>query len=515
MNYYKLAMFILYMVAMLLIGIYFFVKSKDKSEKDYFLGGRNMNGLIAAFSAGASDMSAWVLMGLPGAIFLYGLGQVWISIGLLIGTVFAWVFVAPKLRRYAIKANDSITIPEFLTNRFKETSPVLRISCAVIFVVGYCLYAASSIVACGDVFVAIMPAAKDYKVLVEIIAGVIILAYTLLGGFNAVCWTDFFQGMLMLMALMLVPIIAYFVFLSNGTVAGAVVSTPDNYYSLFKCGATTWQSIGTILTGLGWGIGYLGMPHILVRYMSIKSEKEMKKSQVIGSVWIVIILTMATVAALVAHEFLGNSVSAGDKSLVFIKMIEAIFDKGALALVGGLFLTAIVAASMSTADSQLLASSSAFSSDIYKTVINKKASDKEMLWIGRIAVAVILVVAIFIALFGSQDIMSLVSAAWSIFGAAFGAVILLSLVWKRLNYKGAVAGIIAGFAVSVLWMILFNFEYYGFTSVIANSYLYEIIPGFICSLIVTIVVSLLTKAPSKEVVELFEEVQKLDSSWEG
>ncbi len=514
MNYYKLAIFILYMVVMLAIGVYFFVKNKDKGEKDYFLGGRQMNGLIAAFSAGASDMSAWVLMGLPGAIFLSGLGQVWISIGLIVGTIFAWVFIAPKLRRYAIKANDSITVPEFLTNRFKESNHLLRIACAIIFMVGYCLYAASSIVACGDVFVAIMPSAKDYKILVEIIAGVVILAYTLLGGFNAVCWTDFFQGMLMLMALMIVPIIAFIMLQTTGTVAGAVVVTSSNYYNLFNCGETTWQSIGTILTGLGWGIGYLGMPHILVRYMSIKSEKEMKKSQIIGSVWIVIILFMATITALIAHEFLGSSVDAGESKLVFIKMIEAIFDNGALALIGGLFLTAIIAASMSTADSQLLASSSAFSSDIYKTVINKKASDKEMLWVGRIAVAVILVVAIFIAIYGSQDIMALVSAAWSIFGAAFGAVVLLSLVWRRLNYKGAVAGIITGFVVSILWMVLFNFEYYGFNSLIVNSYLYEIIPGFICSLIATIVVSKLTKEPSKEVLDLFDEVKKLDSTWE-
>ncbi len=514
MNYYKLTMFILYMVAMLVIGIYFFTKSKNQSEKDYFLGGRSMNGLIAAFSAGASDMSAWVLMGLPGAIFAKGLGEVWISVGLVIGTIFAWVFVAPKLRRYAIKANDSITIPEYLTNRFKSKNNVLRIACAVIFVVGYCLYAASSIVACGDVFVAIMPAAKDYKVLVEVIAGIVILAYTLLGGFNAVCWTDFFQGMLMLMALMFVPIIAYIALSTSGPIAEAT-AVSENYYNLFKCGNTTWQSIGIILTGLGWGIGYLGMPHILIRYMSIKSEKEMKKSQVIGSVWIVIILFMATVAALIARSYLGSSVADGESKLVFIKMIEAIFDKGALALIGGLFLTAIVAASMSTADSQLLASSSAFSTDIYKTVVNKKASDKEMLWVGRIAVAVILVIAIFIALFGSQDIMSLVSAAWSIFGAAFGAVILLSLIWRRLNYKGAVAGIISGFVVSILWMVLFNFEYYGFTSLIANSYLYEIIPGFIVSLIVTIVVSLATKKPEKEVVELFDEVKKLDSTFEG
>ncbi len=503
--YYKLSIFVLYLVAMLGIGIWFFIKSKDKGEKDYFLGGRDMNGLVAAFSAGASDMSAWVLMGLPGAIFILGLGQIWISIGLLIGTILAWVFVAPKLRRFAIKADDSITIPEFLTKRFKTANPTMRIASAIIFMVGYCLYTASSIVACGDVFIAIIPSAKDYKVLVEIIAAVVIVVYTLLGGFNAVCWTDFFQGMLMLVALMFVPIIAYIMLQVNGPVAGAIINTPDNYYSLFA-GSNTWESIALILTGLGWGLGYFGMPHILVRYMSIKSEKEMKKSQTIGIVWIAIILLMSTLVALIAHEFLGNTVAEGDKSLVFIKLVDKIFDNGALALVGGLFLAAIIAASMSTADSQLLASSSAFSSDIYKAAIKKDASDKELLWIGRIAVAVILIFAVLIALFAGQDIMSLVSAAWSIFGAAFGPVVLLSLFWKRFNYVGACSGIISGFVVSILWMILFNFEYYGFTSVIANTNLYEIIPGFVVGLIVSVIVSKLTKEPSKEVIELFESV---------
>lgn len=503
--YYKLSMFIAYLLAMLAIGIYFFRKNKSGGEKDYFLGGRNMNGLVAAFSAGASDMSAWVLMGLPGAIFILGLGQIWISIGLLIGTILAWVFVAPRLRRFAIKADDSITIPEFLTKRFKTANPTMRIASAIIFMVGYCLYTASSIVACGDVFIAIIPSAKDYKVVVEIIAAVVIVSYTLLGGFNAVCWTDFFQGMLMLVALMFVPIIAYILLSVNGPVAGAVIITPDSYYDMFA-GTTTWESIALVLTGLGWGLGYFGMPHILVRYMSIKSEKEMKRSQVIGCVWIAIILLMSALVALIAHEYLGSTVSAGDKSLVFIRLVDQIFDHGALALVGGLFLAAIIAASMSTADSQLLASSSAFSSDIYKTAIKKSASDKELLWVGRIAVGVILIISVLIALFGGQDIMSLVSAAWSIFGAAFGPVVLLSLFWKRFNYIGACSGIISGFVVSILWMILFNFEYYGFTSVIVNTNLYEIIPGFIVGIIVSVVVSLLTKEPSKEVVKLFESV---------
>ncbi len=505
MNVYELISFIAYFVLVLAVGIYFFFKGRGKAgEKEYFLGNRQMSGLIAAFSAGASDMSAWVLMGLPGAIFLYGLGQVWISVGLLIGTVCAWIFVAPKLRRFAIKADDAITIPEFLSNRFKAKSPALRIACAIIFVIAYCVYTASSLSACGDLFNMVLGIDKK---LAMVIAGAIIVGYTLLGGFNAVCWTDFFQGMIMLAAIMLVPIIALFAMKSGGSLGA--VTTPENYYSLLSSGKFDWASISNILTGLGWGLGYFGMPHILVRYMAIKSEKEMRKSQIIGIFWIAIILTMATVVGLVGHSFLGDTLAAGDKNLVFVKMVKNLFGYGAIALIGGLLLSAIVAAAMSTADSQLLASSSAFSSDIYKTSIRKNASDKEILWVGRITVGVVIVIALLIALFVSSDIMGLVSAAWSIFGAALGPAILLSLFWKRFNYKGAVSGIIVGFAVSVIWMILFNFEYYNFKSVIYNTNLYEIVPGFVIGLIVAIVVTLLTKAPSKEVQDLFDSVKKL------
>ncbi|MBE7087849.1 MAG: sodium:proline symporter, partial [Clostridiales bacterium] len=294
---------------------------------------------------------------------------------------------------------------------------------------------------------------------------------------------------------------------STGTVGGVAVTTPENYYNLLSSGKFDWDSIAGILTGLGWGLGYFGMPHILVRYMAIKSEKEMKKSRILGIIWITIILVMATVVGLVAHEFLGDNVNSANKSEVFIMMVRSIFGYGALALIGGLLLSAIVAASMSTADSQLLASSSSFASDIYKTTIKKNASDKEMLWVGRIAVAFITIVALFIALFGSNDIMQLVSAAWSIFGAAFGPAIILSLFWRRFNYKGAVAGIITGFVLSILWMVLFNFEYYGFTSLLYNTKLYEIVPGFVVGMAVSVIVSLCTKAPDKEVEELFDRVK--------
>ena len=504
MNYYELTSFVLYFVLVIGVGIYFFVKSKTSSEKDYFLGGRNMNGLVSALSAGASDMSAWVLMGLPGSIYLYGLGQVWISVGLLIGTVLSWIFVAPRLRRFAIKADDAITIPQFLSNRFKSKSPVLKVACAVIFVIGYCFYSASSVYACGILFNTLIPDVS--KEIAMIISTCIILLYTLLGGFRAVCWTDFFQGLLMLAALMVVPIIAFAVLKSSGALAP--VAEAENYYNPLSSGAFNWASIADILTGLGWGLGYFGMPHILVRFMAIKSEKEMKKSQVIGSTWTALILLMATVVGLVGHEYLGGTLDKSTKNLVFVNIVRNIFDVGALALIGGILISAIVAASMSTADSQLLASSSAFASDFYKTTVKKNASDKEMLFVGRIAVAVISVVALLIALavlkFDLGGIMELVSAAWSVFGAAFGPVIILALYWKRLNYKGACAGIISGFAVSVLWMIFFNLGYYGFSAVIFDTGLYEIVPGFIVGLVVSVAISLCTDKPAAEVEELFD-----------
>ena len=512
MNYYELTSFILYFILVIGVGIYFFVKSKSSSEKDYFLGGRNMNGLVSAFSAGASDMSAWVLMGLPGSIYLYGLGQVWISIGLLIGTVLSWIFVAPRLRRFAIKADDAITIPQFLSNRFKSKSPVLKVACAVIFVIGYCFYSASSVYACGILFNTLIPDIS--KEVAMIIATAIILAYTLLGGFKAVCWTDFFQGLLLLAALMIVPIIAYAVLNTSGALAPAAEA--PNYYNLLSSGSFDWDSVASILTGLGWGLGYFGMPHILVRFMAVKSEKEMKKSQIIGSTWTALILLMATIVGLVGHEYLGGTLDKDTKNLVFVNIVRNIFDVGALALIGGLLISAIVAASMSTADSQLLASSSAFASDFYKTTVKKDATDKEMLFVGRIAVAVISVIALVIALmvlkFDLGGIMELVSAAWSVFGAAFGPVILLSLYWKRLNYKGACAGIMAGFAVSVLWMVLFNLGYYGFNAVIFDTGLYEIIPGFIVGLVVAVAVSLCTAKPDKDTEELFDSVKNFAES---
>ncbi len=498
--------FVLYFMLVIGIGIFFYLHDRRNSgEKSFFLGGRQMGGMVAALSAGASDMSAWVLMGLPGSIYLYGIGQVWISIGLLIGTILAWFLVAPRLRRYSILAKDSITIPQYLTNRFLSSSKSLQVICASIFIIVYCVYGASSISACGTLFKTLFN--LDERIGMTI-ATIIIIAYVFLGGFNAVCWTDFLQGMLMLAALMITPIVAAIMLKVDGAQFPGTI--PDNYYNLLSSGKFDWASISNILTGLGWGLGYFGMPHIIVRYIAIKSEKEMKKSRIIGISWTALILIMASVVGIVGRKFLGDELTSAS-STVFVKMASTVFP----VFIGGVIITAILAASMSTADSQLLASSSAFASDVYKTSINKHATDKQVLWAGRIIVVVISLVAFGIAMLGYGDqpivkafatIMTLVSAAWAAFGAAFGPVIILSLFWRRLNYKGAVSAIIAGFVVDVLWMFLFNYEYYSGTSAIFNTGLYEIIPGFIVGIATAIGVSLLTEAPSDEVLALFDKV---------
>lgn len=484
---------LLYLVLVVGIGVYFFFKSKSSgSEKDYFLGGRNMNGWVAALSAGASDMSAWVLMGLPGSIYLYGIGKVWISVGLLLGTICAWIFIAPRLRRYSIRANDSITIPQFLTNRFKSDNIALQIISAVIFMIVYCIYSASSISACGTLFNTVLGIDPGIAM---IVATIVIVVYTFLGGFNAVCWTDFFQGLMMLAALMLAPIIAVFV-MNGADFTAPVISIGEHYYNPLSSGSFDSKSVLDILSGLGWGLGYLGMPHILIRFISIKSEKEMKKSRVIGCVWITIILIMSSVVGIVGRHFLGDELVDGKDTLVFINMVRSVFK--AVPFIVGILLSAILAASMSTADSQLLASSSAFSSDVYKPVIRRNASNKEMLWAGRIVVVIIAVAAFIIANSPNcKGIMALVECAWAGFGSAFGPVIVLALYWKRFTYSGAVAGMCAGFIVDALW--------YAFLS--SSTGLYEIIPGFIAGLIAAVVVSLLTKAPSKEVCDLFEEAK--------
>ena len=475
----ELIVFVVYLLFMLGIGVYFFLRSKDGGEKGYFLGGREMGPWVSALSAGASDMSAWVLMGLPASIYAAGLGQTWIAIGLAIGYTISWLVEAPRLRKYSIAAKDSITIPQYLTNRFLSSSKALQVICAVIFLVAYTIYAASSIKACGTLFNTVL---GINATLAMYIAAIIIICYTFLGGFSAVCWTDFFQGLLMLGALLIAPIFALAIINNQG---GAVTigQLPENYWKLF----TNWKDV---LSGLGWGLGYFGMPHIIIRFMSLRSDKDLKKSAKIGITWTLLILLFSVASGVIGHLLLGE---IADSSVVFITMVRKIFP----ALISGLLLSAILAAAMSTADSQLLASASAFASDVYKPIIRKdKATETEMLWAGRYVVLAIAVIAVMIASNpNSGTIMGLVENAWGVFGAAFGPVIMLSLFWRRFNFAGAVAGILTGAVVDILWLAFLK-----------DFGLYEIIPGFLAGLIAAVVVTLTTKAPADEVTAIFDKV---------
>ena len=477
MNTVELVIFIVYLVFMLGIGVFFFVKNKNGGEKSYFLGGRQMGAWVSALSAGASDMSAWVLMGLPASIYAAGIGQAWIAIGLAIGYAISWIYEAPRLRSFSITADDSITIPQYLTNRFRSKSKILQIICAVIFLVAYTIYAASSIKACGTLFNIVI--GIDAKIAMYI-AAIIIIGYTFLGGFSAVCWTDFFQGLLMLAALLVAPIFALFL-ISGGEAVMSASSMPDGYWNLFA----NWKDI---VSGLGWGLGYFGMPHIIIRFMSLKSNKELKKSAKIGITWTTLIVIFSVAAGCIGHVLLGE---IEDSSIVFITMVRKMFP----AVISGILLSAILAAAMSTADSQLLASASAFASDVYKPVFRKgKATDSEMQWAGRFVVLAIAVVAVIIASNpNSGTIMGLVGNAWGVFGAAFGPAIMLSLFWKRFTFGGAIAGIVSGALVDILWLAF-----------LGSTGIYEIIPGCIVGLAAGIIVSLCSKAPGKDVEELFD-----------
>ena len=478
----EIIVFVVYLLFMLGIGVFFFIRSKGGSDKTYFLGGRQMGPWVSALSAGASDMSAWVLMGLPASIYAAGIGQAWIAIGLGIGYTISWLVEAPRLRRFTIAADDSITIPQYLTNRFLSKSKALQIICAVIFLVAYTVYAASSIKACGTLFNTVI--GMD-PTLAMYLAALIIIGYTFLGGFSAVCWTDFFQGMLMLAALLIAPIFAL-ALIQGGQAATTMAELPEGYWNLFS----NWKDV---VSGLGWGLGYFGMPHIIVRFMSVRSDKDLRKSAKIGISWTVLILIFSVASGCIGHLLMGD---LADSSTVFIQMVRFLFP----ALISGILLSAILAAAMSTADSQLLASASAFASDVYKPVIRKgKASEKEMLWAGRFVVLIIAIVAVLIASNpNSGTIMGLVENAWGVFGAAFGPAIMLSLFWKRFTFEGAVAGIVVGAVVDIAWLAF-----------LGSTGIYEIIPGFICGLIAAVIASKCSKAPSAEVEALFDKAVSL------
>lgn len=486
-NVAELVTFVVYFIALMGVGWYFYRKTVH--IEDYLLGGRNMGRWVTALSAQASDMSGWLLMGLPGAVFLAGVNQSWIAIGLLMGTIVNWLLVAPRLRTFTGKTG-SLTISSFLEDRFHDPTGLLRIISAIITLIFFTIYASSGLVGAGKLFESMF--SINYQLAV-ILGGLVIILYTFLGGFLAVCWTDLFQGSLMFVAIIVVPVVA---FSMGGGVAGIseAMALKDISGSLIPAGSL--PLLGIISTA-AWGLGYFGQPHILARFMSIKSVKELPRSATIAIVWVIFSLGFAVIVGLVAIPMYPEVVG-GDAEKVFIYMVRDIFNPW----IGGILLAAILSAIMSTIDSQLLVSSSALTEDFYKKVIKKDAGEKELIVIGRISVLIISLIAMFLALNPSNSILGLVSYAWGGFGAAFGPVIIAALFSSRTNWKSALAGMITGTVVLVVW------EQLGF-----GSFMYEIVPGFIANSIVIWLVNRFT-APEQadfyqELVEDFNEAVKV------
>lgn len=497
--------FALYLFAMVVIGALY--SKKNNTTEDYFLGGRKLGGWVAALSAQASDMSGWLLMGLPGSIYALGTGQAWIAIGLFIGTVLNWLFISGRLRRYTIRANNALTLPTYFENRFHDKKRVLLFISSVTIVVFFLVYTASALAAGGKLFNSVFNV--DYRIALTI-GAIVILAYTFLGGFLAVCTTDFIQGTLMLIALLVVPIAAL-VIVSPANVVSAldesgVAGGSAAFLSLFSNGGEPYRAVD-IISGLAWGLGYCGMPHILVRFMAVKNEKELNKSKGVAIVWVFLSLALACVIGIVGRAYLLPDVLAGgEEEKVFINMIIKLFTVDVkVPIIAGVFLCGILAAIMSTADSQLLVSASSVAEDIVKGIVKKDAKDETVFKISRITVLVIAVLAYVIALDPNSSIMGLVSNAWAGLGAAFGPTVLLSLYWKRTNFQGAVAGIVSGALTVIVWDYI---PLVGGVTLGSVTGLYSLAVGFLISLIVIVIVSLATPAPTEEIIGEFEDVSK-------
>ncbi|MGG4455456.1 sodium/proline symporter PutP [Brevibacillus porteri] len=480
-----LASIIVYMAGMLLIGYYAYKRTSNLT--DYMLGGRSLGPTVTALSAGASDMSGWLMMGLPGAMFAQGLSASWIAIGLTLGAYANWLYVAPRLRSYTEVANNSITIPAFLENRFGDASRMLRLVSALVIMIFFTFYVSSGLVSGGVLFENTFHLSYHTGLW---IVGLVTIAYTLFGGFLAVSWTDAVQGLIMVIALILVPLVTVLTAGGLGETFTEIHAVDPSLLDIFK---------GTSLLGIislfAWGLGYFGQPHIIVRFMAITSTSEIKKARSIGMGWMIFSVAGAMLTGLVGIALYSKQGwTLSDPETIFIQLGTILFHP----LITGFLLAAILAAIMSTISSQLLVTSSSLTEDIYKTFFKRSATDKELVTIGRLSVLLVSVVAFLLALNKNDTILDLVGYAWAGFGASFGPVILLSLYWKRMNKWGALAGMVAGALTVIIWT---RFD-------VLKDFLYEMVPGFAISLLAIVVVSHLTSKPSNEVTAQFDEYQK-------
>ncbi|MEN8992918.1 sodium/proline symporter PutP [Avibacterium paragallinarum] len=483
-----LVTFIFYILAMLAIGLYAYKATHNFDE--YILGGRSLGSVVTALSAGASDMSGWLLMGLPGAIYLSGLSEAWIAIGLIIGAWLNWLIVAGRLRVHTEYQNNALTLPDYFTSRFADRKKILRIISAVVILVFFAIYCASGMVAGARLFESLF--GWNYTTALWI-GAIATISYVCIGGFLAISWTDTFQAGLMIFALLITPIIAYLALGDNSQNLAAVLETARPQASNLFEGLSTVA----ILSSMAWGLGYFGQPHILVRFMAADSVKTIPNARRIGMTWMILCLGGAVAAGYIGiayfqvHPELASVVNANPET-VFMELTKILFNPW----IAGIILAAILAAVMSTLSCQLLVCSTTLTEDLYKGFIRKNASQKELVWIGRAMVLAIAVFAITFAMNPASKVLGLVAYAWAGFGAAFGPLIILSLLWKRMTLNGAIIGMIVGAVTVIVWK-----NYLGHLG------LYEIIPGFIFSAISIVVVSLLGKAPEADVVERFEKAE--------
>lgn len=482
--------FFFYIVAMVVIGL--FAYRATNSFDDYILGGRRLGSFVTALSAGASDMSGWLLMGLPGAIYLSGLSEMWIAIGLIIGAWLNWLLVAGRLRVHTEVQNNALTLPDYFSNRFNDHKKVLRVVSAFVILIFFAIYCASGMVAGARLFESMFGMSYESALWISAIATI---SYVFIGGFLAVSWTDTIQATLMIFALLLTPVVAVLSLGDMATVHAALEVARPQAYSLFSD-----LSAVAIISLIAWGLGYFGQPHILVRFMAADSVKSIPNARRIGMVWMILCLGGAVAAGFFGiayfqiHPELAVTVNQNSET-VFMELTKILFNPW----IAGIVLAAILAAVMSTLSCQLLVCSSTLTEDFYKAFIRKNASQKELVWVGRLMVLLIAVLAIALASNPESQVLGLVAYAWAGFGAAFGPLILLSLFWKRMNLAGALAGMIVGAVVVILWKNI---------PVFADTKIYEIIPGFISAMIAIIIFSLITRAPEQDVIDRFEEADR-------
>ncbi|MGE7666274.1 sodium/proline symporter PutP [Ureibacillus composti] len=484
---FQLLAIVIYMLAMIIIGWYAYKRTTNLN--DYMLGGRDLGPAVTALSAGAADMSGWLLMGLPGAIYAAGMVEAWIAIGLTVGAWLNWLLVAPRLRVYTQVSKNSITIPSFLDNRLRDNTKLIRIVSGIVILVFFTFYVSSGMVSGGKFFESSF--GFDYHTGL-IVVSLVTVGYTLFGGFLAVSYTDFLQGLIMFLALILVPTVGLFFTGGLGETIDSIKSVDPQHFNLFASTAT----VAGVISSVAWGLGYFGQPHIIVRFMAIKSVKETKQARRIGIGWMILSLLGAIGTALVGLAYFQQSGQVlEDPETVFIVMGQILFHP----FIAGIMLAAILAAVMSTISSQLIVTSSALIEDMYKALFKKDASDKHYVMAGRLSVLVIAIVAAILGWNPDSSILDLVGFAWAGFGAAFGPTILLALYWRKLTNVGALTGMVAGAVVAFIWG----------QSETLSGMLYEIVPGFIINLILAVVVSLITYKRNAEIESEFDETLEL------